>query len=192
MELAGAPPPPGAHDEGAHSAAERSRRGGAGPLRLVLLGIALIMLGLAVRWAQDVAAPYVNLGEADMADVVTFESSGGTYRVVTSGPSRPAIQATVCEIETADGRRERDVGHDGMEGGQDRFGVTRVLAFDAVEGTTTVRCGRQRPDGGAGLGRFQVVDADGPLSVAGWGLLGGGFGLGLVGAAWWALRSQRG
>ncbi|MGV3758323.1 MAG: hypothetical protein ACO1PW_02115 [Actinomycetota bacterium] len=168
-----------------------ARAGGTGPLRLVLLGVVLIVLGLVVRWAQDVAAPYVNLGEADMAEVVTFESTGGTYRVVSSGPSRPVIHQTVCEIETADGRRERDVGHDGMEGGQDRFGVTRVLAFDAVKGTTSVRCGRQRPDGGAGLGRFQVVDAGGPVSIAGWGLLGGGLGLGLAGAAWWALRSQR-
>ena len=70
------------------------RAGGQGPLRLIGLAVTLFIFGFALRWGQDAVAPYVNLGEADMAGTVVFEADAGTYRVVTSGPNRPALHTT--------------------------------------------------------------------------------------------------
>ena len=165
--------------------------GGQGPLRLVGLGIALLILGFVLRWGQDVTAPYVNLGEADMAGAVVFDSDGGTYRVVTSGPSRPELRFTVCEATGSDGSTQRELGRDGVNGGHSRFGVTRITRFDLPAGRSEIRCGNREPDKGAGLGRFQVVDADGPVSLAVTGLIGGGAASLLAGIGWFLLRFRR-
>lgn len=163
---------------------------GQGPVRLLLLGIVLLIVGFGLRWAQDVAAPYVNVGEADLARTVTFEAEASTYRVVTSGPSRPAIHTTVCEIRRPDGQTTRFTGADGIDGGHERLTVTRVGRFEAVAGTTEVTCGRFAPDRGDGLGRFQVVAADGPVSLAVTALFAAG-GAGLAVAIGWGLLAFR-
>lgn len=164
--------------------------GGQGPVRLLLLGIVLLVAGIGLRWAQDVAAPYVNVGEADLARTVTFEAEAGTYRVVTSGPSRPAIHTTVCEIRRSDGQTSRFTGADGIDGGHERLSVTRVGRFETVAGTTEVTCGRLAPDRGDGLGRFQVVAADGPVSLAVTALFVAG-GASLAVAIGWGLLALR-
>lgn len=165
--------------------------GGQGPLRLIGLGITLLILGLVLRWGQDITAPYVNLGEADMAGTVVFDSDGGIYRVVTSGPSRPELRFTVCEATGSDGSTQRELGRDGVKGGHSRFGVTRVTRFDLPAGRTEIRCGNREVARGAGLGRFQVVDADGPVTVAITGLLGAGAASLLGGIAWFIIRFRR-
>lgn len=164
---------------------------GTGPLRLLLLGFVLLVVGLGLRWAQDVAAPYLNVGEADLASPITFDAGGGTYRVVTSGPNRPFIHATVCEARLADGDTVRFRGTEGVDGGQERFGVTRVGQFDAVAGPTEVSCGRFAPDRGEGLGRFQVVPADGPVSLAVTALVVVGVASLAAAVGWWLLALRR-
>jgi hypothetical protein len=133
-------------------------------VRLLLLGIVLLLAGLAASWAQDVAAPWINSGEAQMGSTVTFASGGGKYRVITSGPTRPMIGQTTCTVTTA---REREFG---VLGGKDvnpseRLGVSRVLAFEVPEGTTRVRCA-DRFLRDSTHGRFQIVAGDGPVSIA--------------------------
>lgn len=182
-----APPPDQAlHDVGTAIAAT-----GRGPMRLVALGITLFLFGFALRWGQDVAAPYINMGEADMAGTVVFEAEAGTYRVVSSGPNRPAIHTTVCEARGSDGESHRERGADGVDGGHERFGVTRVTKFVLPAGRAEVQCGYRDPDRGDGLGRFQVVADDGPVTLAVTGLLvGGGISL-AAGLGWLALRFGR-
>ncbi|MEZ5140534.1 MAG: hypothetical protein R2702_04090 [Acidimicrobiales bacterium] len=159
-------PVPGGLPESAEAAFAAAGVGrGCGPVSLLLVGIVLLMLGGGIRWAQDVTAPWLNEGEADLPDTVTFEADDATYRVITSGPTRPAIHQTACTVERADGKVLREEGRDGVDGGQERFGVTRVLEFRAVAGTTTVQCGFDfAPERGSG--RFQVVRADGPITIA--------------------------
>lgn len=165
---------------------------GTGPISLALLGVMVMLAGIGLRWVEDVVAPWVNEGEVAMGEVVTFEADGGSYRIVSSGPARPGIVQTRCVIERADGTTERTSGH--VEtGAMRRLWVTRVLEFDTVPGTTTVHCGRrpERPPEPE-PGRYQVVDADGLISMAGWGLIGSGLAIGVAGAGWWFLRSRRG
>lgn len=167
------------------------RAGGQGPLRLIALAVTLFIFGFALRWGQDAVAPYVNLGEADMAGTVVFEADAATYRVVTSGPNRPALHTTVCEARGVDGYQHRERGEDGVDGGHERFGVTRVTKFVLPAGRAEIQCGYRDPGRGSGLGRFQVVAADGPTSYAVIGLLvGGGTSL-AIGLGWFFLRFRR-
>ena len=83
-----------------------------------------------------------------------------------------------------------DVGSEGAEGGRTRLGVTRVLAFDAVAGPTSVRCG-YRFDLDAGNGRMQVVRGDGPIHLASLGLLVAGVGALIAGIGWFVLVTVR-
>lgn len=167
------------------------RAGGQGPLRLIALAVTLFIFGFALRWGQDAVAPYVNLGEADMAGTVVFEADAGTYRVVTSGPNRPAIHTTYCEARGVDGFKHRERGEDGVDGGQEHFGVTRVTKFVLPAGRAEIQCGDRAPDRGEGLGRFQVVAADGPTSYAVIGLLIGGSVSLAIGLGWFVLRYRR-
>lgn len=200
MLSAGGPPDeaPAGHAPGhTHAAAEGevaaavAAAGGSGPLRLVGLAVVLLVVGFVLRWGQDVTAPYVNVGEADMASAVAFTSDGGTYRVVSSGPSRPELRFTVCEATGAEGFTERVRGGDGSRGGHVRLGVTRVTRFDLPPGPAEIRCGNLAPDRGAGSGRFQVVDGDGPLSLVVVGLLASGAACAVGGIGWYLLRLRR-
>jgi hypothetical protein len=141
-----------------------SLAGAGGPMRLALLGLVILVAAIAARWVEDVAAPFVNEGEADMAHTVALEADGGDYRIVTSGPARPDIHNTVCRIRTSDGEVDEDRGADGIDGGHERLGVTRVVELSIKAGRAEVTCGNSRPTGGEGLGRFQVVEADGLLT----------------------------
>ena len=129
-----------------------------------MLGIVLLLLGLALTWGQDVAAPWVNQGEAQMGSTVSFTAGGGDYRVVTSGASRPSIDQTGCTIVTSRERKLRVLGGKDVNASE-RLGVSRVLGFEAPLGRTRVTCAN-RFSGSSTLGRFQVVSADGPVSVA--------------------------
>ena len=165
--------------------------GGRAPIRFIALGITLFLFGFGLRWAQDVVAPYVNLGEAEMAGTVVFEAEATTYRVVSSGPNRPAIHTTVCEARGVDGYQHRERGADGVDGGQERFGVTRVTKFEVPAGRTEIQCGYREVSRGGGLGRFQVVAANGPTSYAVIGLLVGGSISLAVGLGWYFYRFRR-
>jgi hypothetical protein len=129
-----------------------------------MLGVVLLLAGLAASWAQDVAAPWINEGEAQMGSTVRFASEGGDYRVITSGPTRPAIGATACTIVTSRERELRVLGGKDVNENQ-RLGVSRVLGFEVPSGRTSVTCAN-RSSKSSTLGRFQVVSADGPTSVA--------------------------
>lgn len=129
-----------------------------------MLGIVLLLGGLAASWAQDVAAPWINEGEARMGSTVRFASDGGEYRVVSSGATRPAIAATGCTVFTSRERELRVLGGKDVNESE-RLGVSRVLGFEAPAGTTRVTCA-DRMSRYSTLGRFQVVAADGPVSVA--------------------------
>ena len=166
---------------------EAASGGGCGPISVVMLAIVLLVLGGVIGWAEDVAAPYVNEGEAAMPGPVEFTATEGTYVVITSGPLRPALEQTRCTITTADGRETTDRGSDGVEGGRTRFGVTRVLEFEAVEGPTSVRCSYTFDSSGEGdsvNGRLQVVRADTPVHLASLGLLIAGIVLLVAGIGW--------
>ncbi len=131
-------------------------------------GLVILIVALAIRWAEDVAAPFVNEGEAEMADTVRFESlDGGSYRIVTSVLARPSIHTTVCEIKGGDGEVDQERGADGIDGGHERFGATRVVELSIADGRAEVTCGNSRPTSGEGLGRFQIVDGDGPVALGG-------------------------
>lgn len=182
--------PPGVADPTVAAVADAAMGGGRGPMSLLLLGIVLLVVGGGARWAQDVSAPYVNLGEADLPGPVEFEAEDATYRIVTSGPTRPPIERTQCTITRADGEVQRERGAEGVDGGQTRFGVTRVLEFRAVAGPTSVRCGYvTSPETGGG--RMQVVAANGPVSLAATLLLAGGVAA-IIGAIGWFVARFRG
>lgn len=158
---------------------------------MTLLGVVVFLLALTARWAEDVAAPFINVAEAEMASAVTLEADGGPHRIVTSGPTRPSIQLTVCEIASSDGTKKRVRGADGLDGGHERFGVTRVIELTLPAGRNEVTCGRIRPTGGAGLGRFQVVDAGGLFSRGVTVALGLGVTCLLSGLLWFGLLYWR-
>lgn len=153
------------------------------PIRAMMLGVVTLLLGLALSWGQDVVAPWVNQGEADTGSDVSFDSDGGRYRVVSSGPARPGYDAIVCEVADADGGSRRILGGKDANA-NDRLGVSRVLEFTAPAGRTTVTCSNRFNPSNV-HGRFQVVDANGPMSIAVWAsfglgtllLVGGGLGL---------------
>ncbi len=122
-----------------------------------------------------------------MGSTVTFDAGGGKYRVVTSGPTRPALAQVGCTVVSSAGvvqacarrhrRRQpaRGIRRLARAGVRDRAGETRLTCADRI-----LR--------GATQGRFQVVAADGPVSKA---ILAafvlGGLSL-LVGALWlWRL-----
>lgn len=130
-----------------------------------MLGIVLLLAGLAASWAQDVAAPWLNEGEADLGGEVAFTSGGGRYRVISSGPERPALEQIGCTITSADERQQRVLGGEDVNP-TERLGVSRVLGFDAPAGRTTVTCANRIVRSSTGRGRFQVVPADGPVSIA--------------------------
>jgi hypothetical protein len=160
-------------------------------MRMLLLGIMLLLAGLAASWVQDVAAPWVNDGEAQMGSPVTFESDGGEYRVITSGPTRPDLGGTVCTVDPEDGQAFRVLGGKDVNA-VDRFGVSRVLGFDVPAGEVDLTC-EDRVISQSTRGRFQVVAADGPVSVAVLVLFGLGAALLVVGGVrlWLVFRRHR-
>lgn len=143
-------------------------------ISLLTLGIVLFVLGFVGNWAQDSAAPFVNLGEGPLGSTVTFDADAREYRVVTSGPLRPRVEQTVCEIELADETTQRKLGGSGGVNPRDAMGVARVLEFDARPGTTRVTCNDRFVESST-HGRFQVVASDGLVSkvILGAFLLGG-------------------
>ena len=146
-----------------------------------MLGLVLFIAGFVGNWAQDSAAPWINLGEAQIGSTVSFEADTRKYRVVTSGPTRPALEHTVCAIQFGDGRSKRELGGSGGVNARDALGVARVIEFEATPGSTRLRC-NDRYIKTATRGRFQVVAADGPVSraILGAFILGG---LSLAGGA---------
>lgn len=130
---------------------------------VLMLGIVLLLAGLAASWAQDVVAPWVNAGEAQIGGTVTVEG-GRDYRVVTSGPLRPRIEQVECTITPAEGRPFSVLGGQGVNA-DDRLGVSRVVGFEAPPGAVDVMCADRISEDRA-AGRFQVVAADGPVSIA--------------------------
>jgi hypothetical protein len=155
-----------------------------GLISLVMLGIVLFIAGFVGNWAQDSAAPWINLGEVQLGSTIHFDADARTYRVVTSGATRPAVEHTVCTIEFADGHSKRELGGSGGVNARDAWGVARVLEFKATAGATRLTC-NDRYLKASTQGRFQVVAADGPVSKAILGafmlggllLAGGGLGL---------------
>jgi hypothetical protein len=133
-------------------------------IRGLMLGIVLFVLALVASWGQDVLAPWVNAGEADLRSTVTLESDGGDYRVITSGPTRPRLEDVACDVVGPNGETQRILGGKDVNANE-RFGVSRVLGFDAPEGTVEVTCADRLSESST-HGRFQVVDADGPVSLA--------------------------
>jgi hypothetical protein len=129
-----------------------------------MLGVVLFIAGFVGNWAQDSAAPFINLGEARLGSTIRFDADARTYRVITSGPTRPELAATVCTVE-ADGRSERILGGSGGVNPREVWGVSRVLEFEATAGATRLTC-NDRFIRSSTRGRFQVVAADGPVSKA--------------------------
>lgn len=136
------------------------------PMSLIGLGVVLFLLSIAGWWAQDVLGTLANEGEADIGETVTFASDGGRYRLVSSGPLRPDVGATYCDLTYADGSTRREVGGQGLQAA--RLGVDRLLSFEPPAGETSVRCTSRGSDV-TGNGRFQVLDDDGPVR---WALIG--------------------
>lgn len=132
---------------------------------LVALGVTLFLAALVGQYAQDAAAPWWNLGEARMRSAMSFDSGGGRYRVITSGASRPALERVGCTIRTSDGESQRRLGGSGAVNPREALGVSRVLEFRAPEGRTTMVCA-DRISRTSTYGRYQVVAADSPLSLA--------------------------
>lgn len=143
-------------------------------LPAIMLTILVALFFMFAWWLQDVAAPFINEGEAEMGQIVTFEAAGGTYRVVTSGPSRPEAERMECAVMRADGSTETVHAGDGSITPHDRFGVSRVLEFDVPAGETSVTCTDEFSPRSSG-GRFQIVESGGIKQI---GLIAGG----LVGA----------
>jgi hypothetical protein len=159
-------------------------------VRTLLLGIVLFLAGLAASWGQDVLAPWVNVGEAQMGSALTFRSDGGDYRVITSGPTRPQLEQTVCRVEPEDGRPFDVLGGKDVNP-VERFGVSRVLGFEVPAGDVRLTC-RDRFLSQSTHGRYQVVAADGPVSIAVLIFFGLGLVLILAGGIriWLALRDR--
>jgi hypothetical protein len=134
-------------------------------ISMVMLGIVLFIAGFVGSWGQDSAAPWINLGEARIGSTLTFGAGAGKYRVVTSGPARPALESTVCAIELADGRSKRELGGSGGVNARNALGVARVLEFKTTPGPTRLTCNDRYIETST-YGRFQVVAADGPVSKA--------------------------
>jgi hypothetical protein len=152
-----------------------------------MLGITLFIAGFVGSWVQDAAAPWINLGEAQMGSTVAFDAGGGKYRVITSGPTRPALAQTGCTIVSGAGSTAERLGGTGGVNPREALGVSRVLEFNAPTGQTRLSCA-DRIVRGATFGRFQVVAADGPVTKAilaafvlgGLSLAGGGLWLVLI------------
>lgn len=143
----------------AQQAAEAATQPGMrGPLSLISLGIVLFLAALGLWWVQDVVGTVVNEGEADIGREVAFTSDGGAYRLLSSGPLRPEVASTWCDITTSDGRTRREVGGQGLQ--TSRLGVDRLLTIHPPAGSTTIRCTSRGTDI-VGNGRFQVIEADG-------------------------------
>ena len=145
-----------------------------GPIALIMLGVVLFVAGFVGNWAQDSAAPWINLGEARIGSTVSFDADARRYRVVTSGPTRPQLEHTVCTVALADGRSKRELGGSGGVNARAALGVSRVLEFQGTTGATRLTC-NDRYVKASTHGRFQVVAADGPVSQAILGaFIGGG------------------
>lgn len=136
----------------------------------IMLVVVVFLFFLFAWWLQDVAAPYLNEGEADITQTVTFDAEGGSYRVITSGPTRPAAINTACLVTGSDGNEQRILAGDGSVTPQDRFGVSRVIEFEVPAGPTSVTCFDLKIETADG-GRFQVVEAGGLQQI---GLIAGG------------------
>ena len=132
-----------------------------GPMSLVSLGILAFLAAIGLWWMQDAVGTFANEGEADIGREVTFTSDGGAYRLLSSGPLRPEVSATWCDITTSDGRTRREVGGQGLQ--SSRLGVDRLLTIHPPAGTTTIRCTSRGTDI-VGNGRFQVIEVDGPTT----------------------------
>lgn len=131
-------------------------------MRTLLLGVVLLVAGLGLSWAQDVAAPWINVAEAQMGTPLGFSGDGGRYRVITSGPLRPALESTSCRVEPEDARAFTVLGGEDVNAAT-HFGVTRALSFAVGRGDVRLTCGDRRLPSSRS-GRYQVVAADGPAN----------------------------
>lgn len=145
---------------------------------LVSLGVVVFLGALVASWAQDAIAPWRNVGEAETGSPITFHAADTTYRVLASGPNHPKVDRIGCDIILSDGTTQRILGGEGSVAPNDRFGVSRVIEFEAPAGApTTVRC-EDRLSPRSTAGRMQVVDASGAMSSV--ALVGGLLGTALV------------
>jgi hypothetical protein len=145
---------------------------------LVSLGVVVFVGALVASWAQDAIAPWRNVGEAETGSPITFHAADTTYRVLASGPNHPKVDRIGCDINLSDGTTQRILGGEGSVAPNDRFGVSRVIEFEAPAGApTTVRC-EDRLSPRSTAGRMQVVDASGAMSSV--ALVGGLLGTALV------------
>jgi hypothetical protein len=122
--------------------------------------LSLFLAMLAVWWAEDVVAPFINDGEATLAETVTFNATADRYRVVTSGALRPQLESIACSVESSDGTTKKVLGGQGRVASHDRLGVSRVLEFSAQAGPTHVRCIDRRIPTNQN-GQFHIV----PVSI---------------------------
>lgn len=174
--------PFGAFDEQAAAAAAQMAAGPTmrGPMSLISMGIVLGLLALLGWWAQDVIGTVSNAGEAGMGREVTFQSDGGSYRLLSSGPLRPDPNSTWCDITESDGDTRREVGGQGLQ--TSRLGVDRLLTFHPPAGETTVSCSFRAT--GPGSGRFQVIDTSSPAALIPAGLFVAAMVSLLIGVLW--------
>jgi hypothetical protein len=137
-------------------------RGSGRSMALAGIGFLLLLVALAGWWAQDLVGTLANEGEADLGSEVAFAAEAGTYRVITSGPLKPELERTVCDVELANERRLRILGGTGEVNPVETFGTSRVVQFDAPAGRTRVRCTDRLSPRYTG-GRVQVVAVNGPV-----------------------------
>ena len=154
-----------------------------------MLGFVALAIALTGWWAQDLVGTLVNEGEADTREEVAFTAEAGTHRVVTSGPNRPEIDRTVCDIVRADGSELHIIGGTGDVNPVETFGTSRVAQFDALAGPTTVTC-IDRLSPSYEFGRFQVIASNGPIRTALTVAAGIGI-LALAGGILWGLALRR-
>lgn len=161
--------------------------GCSGPFSLIALAVPLFFLGWLTLYGQDAIGTVANEGEADMGEEVVFEAADADYRVVMSGPLRPDLAFVGCDIVLADGEEVRLFAGEG-----EHFsgpGTDRVGTFTAVAGETSVTCARTS---GGSEGRFQVVERQGLVTYAGWGLIFAAIVSAIAGILWFVVGLARG
>jgi hypothetical protein len=149
-----------------------------GPISLGMLGFVLLVAAMVGWWSQDMLGTLVNEGEVDTGQQLSFVAERGTYRVITSGPTKPELERTACDIVHPNERREHILGGEGGVNPVETWGTARVAQFKGMGGRTTVTCIDRLSPQYTG-GRFQVVATSGPVAYG----LGGLAALGLLSIA---------
>jgi hypothetical protein len=161
-----------------------------GPISLGMLGFVLLAVALVGWWGQDMLGTVVNEGEVDTGQRLSFTAEPGTYRVVTSGPAKPQLESTACDIVHPNEKRERILGGAGDVNPVETLGTARVAQFEGMAGRTTVTCMDRLSPQYTG-GRFQVVASSGPVRYG----LGAAAALGVLfvvsGILWGLVRARR-